>query len=250
MTNTALRSSHTRIAFALLAALALVACLTGCQPAVESGPAANNAQPAGAEGSAGTAATDESADPSSSSAGEPAYSFALTDVVADPIVPAADLPTSGSLGVFTLSTLEGRAFTQQDIAAKDATVVYFWSTTCGPCVRSLPKLAAFSDRLPANVQLITVCLDGRLNAALAREYLDSAGLGAATLMLLGNQDGSLEALLNNVVYTPTIAFVATDGTVVGDLVVGNPGDFDAAMLRGINDVLAYSGKPAVTLAQA
>ena len=66
----------------------------------------------------------------------------------------------GSLASFSARTLEGELFTQEDIAAKDVTVVNFWSLTCGPCIAEMPDLAEFSKALPDNVQVVTVCLDG------------------------------------------------------------------------------------------
>lgn len=38
----------------------------------------------------------------------------------------------GGLPAFTANTLEGGTFTQDDIAAKDVTIVNFWGTFCGP----------------------------------------------------------------------------------------------------------------------
>ena len=63
---------------------------------------------------------------------------------------------------FIADTLEGGTFTQDDLAAKDLTVMYVWSTTCGYCVDEMPELAEFAATLPDNVQLITYCADGDL----------------------------------------------------------------------------------------
>ena len=46
------------------------------------------------------------------------------------------------LGEFTAGTLAGGTFTAEDVAARDVTVINFWSTTCGPCIDELPDLAA------------------------------------------------------------------------------------------------------------
>lgn len=50
----------------------------------------------------------------------------------------------GSLRDFTAGTLDGGTFTQEDIAAKDVTIVNFWGLTCGPCIAEMPDLAAFA----------------------------------------------------------------------------------------------------------
>lgn len=50
---------------------------------------------------------------------------------AAPVGTASEL---GSLKSFTAGTLDGGVFTQEDIAAKEVTVVNFWAMTCGPCI--------------------------------------------------------------------------------------------------------------------
>ena len=65
-----------------------------------------------------------------------------------------------SLRSFEAAALDGSSFTQEDIAAKDVTLINFWALTCPPCIREMPEIAAFADSLPDNVQVVTVCLDG------------------------------------------------------------------------------------------
>ena len=165
-----------------------------------------------------------------------------TQVEASPAV-----ETYGQLGDFEASTLDGGTFTQADVASHDVTVLYFWSTTCGPCVSSMPKLAGLAERLPANVQIATVCFDGNYNAGRAQEVLDAAGFPGPTVVTTSK---GLTQLANQVQYTPTTVFVASDGTVVGDVFVGTPAEFDTAYLDAVNQVLAWQGKEAVTLEPA
>ena len=157
------------------------------------------------------------------------------------------IETHGQLGDFQAGTLDGGTFTQADVASHDVTVLYFWSTTCGPCVSSTPKLASLAERLPANVQIATVCFDGSYNAARAQEVLDAAGFPGPTVVTTSKD---LTQLANQVQYTPTTVFVASDGTVVGDVFVGTPAKFDAAYLDAVNAVLAWQGKEAVALEPA
>ncbi|MBR4091324.1 MAG: TlpA family protein disulfide reductase, partial [Mogibacterium sp.] len=65
-----------------------------------------------------------------------------------------------ALANFTASTLDGKEFTQDDLAKADLTIINVWSTTCEPCTDELPQLAEFEKTLPDNVKLITYCLDG------------------------------------------------------------------------------------------
>ena len=59
----------------------------------------------------------------------------------------------GTLASFTAGTLDGGTFTQDDIMAKDVTVINFWAQSCGPCIVEMPDLAEFAGALPDNVQL-------------------------------------------------------------------------------------------------
>ena len=51
----------------------------------------------------------------------------------------------GSLASFSAGTLDGGTFTQDDVAAKDITVVNFWALSCGPCIAELPDLAELAQ---------------------------------------------------------------------------------------------------------
>ena len=61
---------------------------------------------------------------------------------------SAELPTvQGGLQSFSATALDGSSFTQDDIAAKDITMINFWSLTCRPCIAEMPDLAAFAKGL-------------------------------------------------------------------------------------------------------
>jgi len=169
------------------------------------------------------------------------------DGAADPSAATAVIDTRGNLGAFEAGTLDGGTFTQADLAAYDATVLFFWSTTCGPCVNKLPGLAGLAQRLPANVQVATVCFDGNYNNERAQQVVEAAGFTGPTVITTSK---GLTQLAQQVQYTPTTVFIASDGTLVGDVFVGNPGDFDAAYLAAINLVLEWQGKEAVSLEPA
>lgn len=87
------------------------------------------------------------------------------------------------LKAFTAKTLDGGTFTQEDIAAKDVTVINFWSLLCGYCVDELPDIVKYSETLPDNVQVITVCLglDGETDVEAAKSTLKDAGFTGVTL---------------------------------------------------------------------
>lgn len=146
---------------------------------------------------------------------------------------------------FTAETLDGGTFTQEDIAAKDVTVLNFWATTCGPCISEMPELAAFAKALPENVQVVTVCFDGRGNEETVSKYLDEAGYTGVTLV---GGEGDFLTLCGKVIYTPTAVFLDAEGTLAADPIVGGRADLAADYLAAVNAVLAAGGKDAVRLA--
>ena len=150
----------------------------------------------------------------------------------------------GSLSTFSSDTLDGGIFTQDDVKAKDITVVNFWSTTCGPCIVEMPDLAEFAKALPDNVQLVTVCLDGYGNEDAVREIVQQAGFEEPVL-LTGSDD--LLELARNLIYTPTTVLADSDGELVGDAIIGAKKDLSAVYLEAVNQALAAGGKDEITL---
>lgn len=161
--------------------------------------------------------------------------------------PPADIATYGSLGAFSATAIDGGTFTDADVAAKDVTVINFWQTTCPPCIEELPTIQALAQRLPDNVQILTMCFDGSGKREAAQKVLDKAGWTGTTLV--SATDGLL-GLARTVQYTPTTVFLASDGTLVWGSIVGSPSNLEKAYLEGINATLAWQGKDAVVLADA
>ncbi len=150
----------------------------------------------------------------------------------------------GSLESFSAVTLEGESFTQDDIAAKDATVINFWALTCRPCIAEMPDLAAFAGALPDNVQVITVCLDGAGNEETVQSVLDGAGFTGVTLV---GGDGDLVDLAWNVIYTPTTVCADSEGKLIGKTIIGGQQDLEGTLLTAVNEVLKDGGKAEISL---
>lgn len=150
----------------------------------------------------------------------------------------------GSLKAFTAGTLDGGSFTQNDIAAKDVTILNFWALTCRPCIAEMPDLAAFAKALPDNVQVVTVCLDGGGSEETVRSVLNQAGFEGTTLI---SGDGDLLALAGNLMYTPTTVLADSEGRLVGDAIVGIQKDLSASYLAAVNAALRAAGKAEISL---
>lgn len=138
---------HMQVVAGLAAVGALAGCLAlaGCGSAPEaSSPQPTQAQPAASQQP--TAAKQDSkqdAKPSDTAKASDDSALGSGSSSSDS-VGRSDL----QLGEFQAKTLQGGSFTQEDIAAKDVTVLNMWSTTCGPCVNEMPEVAAFAAALP------------------------------------------------------------------------------------------------------
>lgn len=150
----------------------------------------------------------------------------------------------GSMKSFTAATLDGGSFTQEDIAAKDVTVVNYWATICGPCVEEMPDLAAFEKALPDNVRLVTVCLDGTDAEDDVKRILSEAGYEGMTLLY---GDGDYRDVWNNIQYTPTTVIVDSEGNLVGDAIIGGQEDLSGTFLTAVNAALKANGKAEISL---
>lgn len=149
-----------------------------------------------------------------------------------------------NLKTFTAKTLDGGTFTQEDIAAKDVTVINFWSLLCGYCIDELPDIAKYAATLPDNVQVITVCLglDSEVEIEAAKSTLQDAGFTGVTLM---EGDGDFATVCGEVQYTPTTIFVDKDGNTVGDAITTamDADQMNEAYTQHINDELKAIGQP-------
>lgn len=234
----------------LVATGALVGCLglVGCDSASDTSTSQpSQAQPAATQPAAVQQPTAAKQDAKPADTAKPADDAKpAADDAAKPTDDAKDSEGRSNLqlGEFQARTLKGGSFTQEDIAAKDVTVLNMWSTTCGPCINEMPEVAAFAKAMPDNVQVVTFCFDGLYNDARAERVLQNADFQGTTLV---TAEGGLADILNQVQYTPTTIFISKDGTVVGDMQVGVPTDFEKTYLERVNDVLEFMGEKGITL---
>ena len=152
----------------------------------------------------------------------------------------------GALKSFAGITLDGEMFTQKDIAAKDITIINFWTLTCGSCLVELPDLAAFAGALPDNVRMMTVCVDGGGDPEITAEVLQKAGFEGVTIIAGG---GDLATLCGNLMYTPTTVVVDSEGNLMGDAIIGAQTDLSGTYLAAVNAALKETGKTEIRLAE-
>lgn len=140
---------------------------------------------------------------------------------------------------FEANCLDGSTFTQDDLAEKDVTVINFWALTCGPCIREMPEIAEFEKSLPDNVQLITVCLDGADAEDIVKDVLEEAGYEGITLL---DGDGDFAMTCRAIMYTPTTVLVDSEGTMLGDAIIGGRDNLAEVYLEAVNSALKGMGK--------
>lgn len=142
--------------------------------------------------------------------------------------------TSLSLKSFEAKTLDGETFTQEDIAAKEVTLINFWTTTCPPCIAEMPDISEFAESLPDNIQVVTVCLDGEYNPESAREILEEASYEGITLI---SGDGDFQDVCGAIMYTPTTIFVAQDGRVWDYAIIGGQESLTETYTAAVDEFL-------------
>lgn len=147
--------------------------------------------------------------------------------------------TGGILQSFTANTLDGEAYTQDNFANADVTIINFWATFCGPCLAEMPDIAALEKSLPDNVHLITVCLDGVGNTDGVKSILDEAGYEGTTLL---DGDGDFASVCGEILYIPTTILVDQNGNMLGDAIVGGQQDLEGTYKAAVNDALLAMGK--------
>lgn len=160
--------------------------------------------------------------------------------------PALSFKQTYVLKTFEAEMLGGGIFTQENLAEKDVTVLNFWSLTCGPCISEMPVLAEFEKAVPDNVQVLTVCLDGRRDTERAEEILQEAGFEGGTL-ISGN--GDFLEIAGTIQYTPTTLIVDRDGNIVGDAIIGGQEDLKGTFTEAVNQALKKMGKAEIVYAE-
>lgn len=134
------------------------------------------------------------------------------------VVPETEVPNA--FPAFTTDLLTGGTVDSSIFAGKALTVINIWGTTCAPCVMEMPELAAWSEEMPENVQLVglisDVVADNEEDMETAQFICESTGVNYPNWLC--SED--LEEFLTGIVFTPTTIFVDRSGAIVGEPICG------------------------------
>ena len=122
------------------------------------------------------------------------------------------LTSEGQMFELSGTTLDGKPFTQAQIAGTPTVVVFWagwgWGQNTG---EELKKLAELHKTMAGKVQVVTVCLDEQ--AAAAAQALQAAGLSGFHLHAAGGLEGSPLAAAYGIQMVPHVIVVGKDGKV-------------------------------------
>lgn len=118
---------------------------------------------------------------------------------------------------FTTTDMEGNEVTEAMFADYDLTVVNIWATWCGYCVEEMPAFAELVEKLPENVNFVTLCTDAADEPELAAQILEASGATYATLV---DNEETYAQFTSLISAFPTTCFFNSEGVMVGEPIVG------------------------------
>lgn len=133
-----------------------------------------------------------------------------------PPSPSQTLSAGEGLPSFSAVDADGSAVDSSIFAAQRLTMVNFWATYCGPCIREMPDLGLLSASMPEGTRLIGVVLDAGGNEALARNIVRETGAAFTHIFA----DNALLRYGATLVGVPTTVFVDSRGAFVGEPLLG------------------------------
>ncbi|HOC06928.1 MAG: TlpA family protein disulfide reductase [Bacillota bacterium] len=104
---------------------------------------------------------------------------------------------------FIYEDLKGEKWSLEELKG-DVVVLYFWTSSCGVCIRKLPDMPALQEKLPGNVHLLM------LNPYDSKERIKGL-IGDAELTVLVDTMVSFNDY--NVAYVPTTVFISKKGEI-------------------------------------
>ena len=125
-----------------------------------------------------------------------------------------------SLSGMTTTDIEGNAVDETLFSGQKLTMVNFWSTTCGPCIREMPDLAELHNA-HEGFQVVGIVLNiSETNMDQLPAVLDVVGQTGANYPHLAVSESLYEAKVKDIQYVPETIFVDSAGDQVGESYVG------------------------------
>lgn len=148
---------------------------------------------------------------------------------------AGTAKTSEAAWTFTNQDLEGNEVTQDVFKDKKLTMVNYWATFCGPCLREMPELGELNEEYAdKGFQIIGVVADvmedqnGELtNLDVAKDAVEAT---KADYLHLPITQEMLGGPVSNVQVVPTTVFVDENGNMVGEEQLGSKSKEDWAAI--------------------
>lgn len=149
--------------------------------------------------------------------------------------------SNGYFGTFSVTTIDGNTYTNDEFGQKTVTLVNIMATWCGPCVNEMPALQSVSqDMADQGVAVVGIITDTNSRGQVNQNAVDTAkqlqSRSGVTYPLLIPDAGQFNGALSNVQAYPTTYFIGSDGQQVADPVVGGQ-DYNG-WVRTVQDVLA------------
>lgn len=137
--------------------------------------------------------------------------------------------------IFTNKDLEGNEVTQDIFKDKKLTMVNYWATFCGPCLREMPDLGElneeYADKGFQIVGIVTDVMEDQngelINLDVAKEAVEATKADYVHLPITQEMLGGPVA---NVQVVPTTVFVDENGNMVGKEQFGSKSKEDWAAL--------------------
>ena len=92
-------------------------------------------------------------------------------------IAVSTISSGQTLEYFSLEDLEGEWQTFDDLKGSKVTVIDFWATWCGPCVKAMPKLNTLYEELAEEgVAVIGISCDGPRSVGLVDPVVNSMSI--------------------------------------------------------------------------
>lgn len=125
------------------------------------------------------------------------------------------------IGAFDTTDLQGNSVTQDVFQEADLTLVNFWGTFCGPCIREMPELQALAEEYAGRVTVLGVISDMEdLSDSDTKDEAEEITTGQGVKFSNVIPQGSLKDIADSLQFVPTTVIVDKDGNFVGSPVVG------------------------------